>query len=1144
MEVVRGPKMFIDQLASLVMALQRSAASVPDGGYAFLEEGERQECGFVELDRRARAIAAMLQEQGAAGSRVLLLYPPGLDYVAGFFGCLYAGAVAVPAYPPDPMRLERTLPRLQAICRDARAGFALTTSFVLELRDAVFSLAPELAQLRWLATDALPQGAEAGWKEPGLRRESLCFLQYTSGSTGTPKGVMLTHGNLLEHAKRLQHAYRTGSSTRSVIWLPPFHDMGLIGGILQAAVTGYPCTLMSPMSFLERPFRWLEAISRESATLSGGPDFAYALCVRKISAEARATLDLSHWRVAFSGAEPVRAETLERFAETFGPCGFDARAFYPSYGLAEATLVVTAPAGGELPVVAHLSSDALTQGRAEVAAPDAPGTRRLVGCGTSLPGQQVVIVEPATGRRCPPGAVGEIWVRGPSVAQGYWGRPEETEQTFGARLTEPDEGPFLRTGDLGFLHGGELFISSRLKDLIILRGRNHYPQDLERTAEGSHPALRSGCSAAFSIEQEGEERLVLVAEVEGREGQPVEPAEIFTAMRRALTGQHEVAPAAIALLPRGTVPKTSSGKIQRHACRAAFLAGTLEALASWQAPTGGAGEEEGDAGHLLTPAGLAAVPPAERHARIAGFLRETVARSLQIPPAEVDLQASLAALGLDSLMQVELKGTLLARLGVSLPTHVLEEVRHLEELASRVSTHLGGEKDEAPLEAAPGPVPLTPAQHFFFSKDFPSPHHWNVAFMLKVPSAMDSAALETFFRALLDQHDGLRMRFTPGAGGWEQRDAGPGQAGDFFSRHDFSAVPDEALAAELEREAAALQTRLDLSRGPLVRVAHFELGAGRPGRLLWIAHHLLLDAFSLTMVLAPDVQSACLRLMRGQTPRLPPRTAPFREWARRLSELAHSEEYRRDVDAWVRIGTAPAARLSRELSGLNLESSGACVAAALSAEETHRLFGEALRRKGIRPYDALVTALALALRQWTGEHAFLLHLVRHGRDGAVPGVDVSRTIGWLTSAYPALVELHGARTALEALALVGEQLGRVPHGGLSYEPLRYVCGDPAVSARMRAFPEPELMFNFLGHQPTLQPPLELAPEPTGPSRPAHAHRSQAFYVTAQRTRSGLRFEWYYSRNLHHDRTIEALVRGWLDALRALLVESTASPDSE
>ncbi|MBW4450085.1 MAG: fatty acyl-AMP ligase [Spirirestis rafaelensis WJT71-NPBG6] len=584
--------------SSLIDLLSYRALNQPNQiAYTFLVDGETEEVSLTyrELEEQARAIATILQSSTATGERALLLYPQGLEFITAFFGCLYAGVVAVPAYPP---RQNHSLLRLEAIVEDAQASVVLTTASVLSNASQQISQSPELAVLRWVATDEISINLTQVWQKPFVSGDTLAFLQYTSGSTGKPKGVIVSHENVLYNQKMIQHAMQHSEKTIFVGWLPLFHDMGLIGNMLQPLYLGIPCILMSPVAFLQRPVRWLQAISRYKATTSGGPNFAYDLCARKITPEQRAELDLSSWDVAFNGAEPVRAETMERFAAAFESCGFRTSAFYTCYGMAETTLIVSGGLKTALPVLTTVKADALEQNQVlEPACEENEAVQTLVGCGQTLLEQKIIIAHPETLKRCQPDEVGEIWVSGANVAQGYWQRPIETQNTFQAYLADThvsvseagrdgaqagrSPGPFLRTGDLGFMKNGELFVTGRLKDLIIIGGRNHYPQDIELTVEKSHPALRLGCSAAFAIEVNGQEQLVIAQEVERQYIRKLNVDEVIGNIRQAVSEQHELQVYAVVLLKTGNIPKTSSGKIQRHACRKGFLTGTLESVGQW-----------------------------------------------------------------------------------------------------------------------------------------------------------------------------------------------------------------------------------------------------------------------------------------------------------------------------------------------------------------------------------------------------------------------------------------------------------------------------------------------------------------------------------------------------------------------------------
>jgi acyl-CoA synthetase (AMP-forming)/AMP-acid ligase II len=471
--------------------------------------------------------------------------------------------------------------RLQAIVASSQAAVALTTTSLLGDIESRFAESPELTELRWLATDNITSDQAAAWQEPEVSSDTLAFLQYTSGSTGTPKGVMVSHGNLLHNSAMIHKSFADTPNSQGVSWLPPYHDMGLIGGVLQPLYVGAPMVLMSPLAFLQKPLRWLQAISHYKATTSGGPNFAYDLCIRKITPEQLASLDLSSWEVAFTGAEPVRAETLEQFAATFDPCGFRKEAFHPCYGMAETTLIVSGGLRTVPPVIRKIDGAALEQNRVVPAVRKQESIRGFVGCGQNLLDQKILIVDPESLTPCPADKVGEIWVSGPSIAQGYWNRPEETQQTFQAYLADTGDGPFLRTGDLGFLQDGELFITGRIKDVIIIRGQNHYPQDIELTVEKSHPALRPGCGAAFAVEVKGSERLVIVQEVERSYLRKLDVNEVVGSIRQAVAAEHALQIYATVLVKTGSIPKTSSGKIQRYACRAGFLAGSLNVVEDW-----------------------------------------------------------------------------------------------------------------------------------------------------------------------------------------------------------------------------------------------------------------------------------------------------------------------------------------------------------------------------------------------------------------------------------------------------------------------------------------------------------------------------------------------------------------------------------
>lgn len=432
--------------------------------------------------------------------------------------------------------------------------------------------------MQWLVTESISPKLSTKWEKPDIQANTIAFLQYTSGSTGKPKGVVVTHDNIIYNQRMIQAGFSHSEKTIFVGWLPLFHDMGLIGNVLQPLYLGIPCILMPPEAFLLKPVRWLKAISRYQATTSGGPNFAYDL-LNQIPPEQLEGIDLSSWDIAYCGAEPLRAKTIQQFIEKFKPYGFRPEAFYPCYGMAETTLFVSGGQKTEQAIVQDIDADRLAQNQAVLVTSSDREAQQVVSCGKTWLGQQIIIADPHTFTQCPDGQIGEIWISGNNVCKGYWNNPEATEKTFQAYLKNNPSQPFLRTGDLGYILEGELFVTGRLKDLIIIRGRNYYPQDLELTVEQSHPALRINAGAAFVVEQDNEDRLIIAHEVERTYLRNLNQKEVIDAVRLEISRQHNLQVHQVLLLRTGSIPKTSSGKIQRYACRTGFLQGNLNVVA-------------------------------------------------------------------------------------------------------------------------------------------------------------------------------------------------------------------------------------------------------------------------------------------------------------------------------------------------------------------------------------------------------------------------------------------------------------------------------------------------------------------------------------------------------------------------------------
>ncbi|MDJ0592397.1 MAG: AMP-binding protein, partial [Pleurocapsa sp. MO_226.B13] len=663
---------------TLIDRLQEQGSRQPDKrAFTFLADGETEidSLTYRQLNNKAKAIATVLQSHQARGQRALLLYQPGLDFITAFLGCLYAGVVAVPVYPP---RANRTVERLGAIVADASASLALTTESIRDQVADKFAHHHATEKIKFIATDTFELDLAQSWQHPDISTDSLAFLQYTSGSTGKPKGVMVSHGNIMANSLTIDRCFQNNREHTAVAWLPPYHDMGLIGCIIQPMYVGLSMYLMAPVTFLQRPYRWLQAISRYRGVTNGGPNFAYDLCVDRITPEQKATLDLSCWELAFSGAEPVRAETIARFSDYFRDCGFDRAAFYPCYGMAESTLMITGGDKYKQPAIASFDSKALEQNRA-VAPSNEENKVTLVSSGRNIPEQSIVIVNPDTLARCPDGEIGEIWAKSDSVAQGYWNLPELTSHSFNAVLADTQEAGWLRTGDLGFLRDGELFVTGRLKDLIIIHGRNYYPHDLELTADKAHEAIRAGNSAAFAVDIAGKEQLVITLEIQRTHLRQLDVEEVTKAIRKAIALHHELQTHAIVLLKTGSIPKTSSGKIQRHACKAGYLDGSLNTVGKDEL------KDRGIDGKSSKKRWFARGKFGEGQNQIQNWLIENLAQRLGIPPSEIDINEPFASSGLNSVDAVSLSADLEDWLEIKLSPTIVFDYPNISELAAYLS---------------------------------------------------------------------------------------------------------------------------------------------------------------------------------------------------------------------------------------------------------------------------------------------------------------------------------------------------------------------------------------------------------------------------------------------------------------------------
>ncbi len=838
---------------TFVQILEAHAANISDKrAFAFMKDSNSdfvEELSYGALREQARRVAAALRAEGVKNEMpVVLLFPPGLEFIGALFGCFYAGAIAVPA--TDPYRLNRTQTRLTSICRDAGVSIGLTTASVLPQLAAQ----TELNSIKWLAVDALDHTHASDVEPLRLTAGSIAVIQYTSGSTSQPKGVALTHRNLIHNQQFIKEA--VGQTERSTFagWLPPYHDMGLIGLILHPVYLGAQSLLMSTMSFLRHPFRWLELMSRYRATATAAPNFAFDLCVERTTESQRQTLDLSCLEGVVNGAEPVRQETLDRFSNAFASCGFKREAFYPSYGLGEATLLVSgrrqAGDSGECWIDVH----ELQEGRATEADPHENGSRAVVSCGRPANGLEVLIVDPRTRKTCADGNVGEIWVSGDGVGVGYWNNPQQSTRTFRARLRSDSKRKFLRTGDLAFMREGELFVTGRWSDLIIVRGRNIHPEDVERTAETSHPGVLAHAGAAFSIDTGGGERICLVQEV--RSGSPY--AEIATALRQQIANEHEVELYSVVLVRPNQIPRTSSGKIRRKACREALAAGALrERFRS----------------------------DLDRHAELAP-VSQILSDLLHVSAADLGPDQNIVSLGLDSLKAVQLQQSLEEQYGVNFQMSDLFGAS-IQEIVERLSGQIEKRPAASPSATAieSDSFALTPGQSalWFEYERNPESSALHLGGAIRIHGGLNEQALASAFDRLLDRHSVLRSRFEVTQSiPWQRVMPRPTNT---LEVHVVSTLTDAELHERLSRE---FNRPFDLKTDLPVRLQLYRLD-DCDAVILFAVHHIVADLISFR-ILAQELSEFYRAAVTGVTARPVEPSFPYAEYVKWYEQLLASPE--------------------------------------------------------------------------------------------------------------------------------------------------------------------------------------------------------------------------------------------------------------
>ncbi|WP_033411696.1 condensation domain-containing protein, partial [Methylosarcina fibrata] len=905
--------------------------------------------GFADLDRRARAVAAHLQTVCAPGDRALILLHSGIDYVAAFFGCLYAGVIAVPAYPPE-SQAPQHLKRVASILHDAQPKLVLSHTALLDSVNAALATRCVSQRPAAIAVDQIDNAEAAAWRMPVIARDALAFLQYTSGSTASPKGVMVGHDNLLANQRAIKHGFGIHEDDVFVSWLPLYHDMGLVGSLMQPLYSGIPLALMSPRHFLERPLRWLEAVSRFGGTISGGPDFAYRLCNERIGEAQLVGLRLDSWRLAFCGAEPIRHETLASFAEKFSIAGLPASAPYPCYGLAEASLLVSGGLPGEGAHAVVYAADALAEHRAELAESGSV----IVDCGRVQPEHQLAIVDLASGLECDECRIGEIRFSGPSVTHGYWQNPAATLEAF----VHEDGKTWLRTGDLGFVRDGRLFVAGRVKDMILIRGQNLYPQDIEQALEEQIKLLRKGRIAAFSVNVDGREGIGIAAEI-GRGTQKRVPAEnLFDAINDTLAQCCQQPATLILLLNPGALPKTSSGKLQRRACYQAWREGALDVYASqWD----GQRQPEQAAAEELT----------DFERSVAMIWREV------LNVATVSAQQSFFALGGQSIAVIQAVAALSEQLGVTVEPALFFEKPKLREFAAVVEAQVNESATATVAPIAKGEqsegLLLTYGQEslWFLMQLDPSSTAYHIAGGARIVGELDCEVLTQAFGVLALRHDALRTVFYAVDGQPRQRIL-PAFDVD-LAYHDVRELPcgeAQAQAAQLAEQSARIP--FDLERGPLWRMLLVRLPAqeGQACHELNLTlHHLIADGWSLNRLLA-EFAECYGAIQAGREPRLPLlpiRHADFASWQRHWLEAGEAERQLAYWTGWLG-GEQPVIELPYDRARPAEPSQRGGRVNFVLPEAVSQALPAVARQHGVTPFMLLLAAFNVLLYRYSGQN--------------------------------------------------------------------------------------------------------------------------------------------------------------------------------